>query len=358
MASVPYPLRKDTKQICSCISPIPLVGKTIAFIDKRSKKLIIGERDIIEISMGDGVVQQEVVEFTIVTPHHYIVRNVYGIARDVYILGRNRVVYGEITENVMRVAGGEKLKSDGYSFVKGVTADGEESFVSIGINAEVDIIPNGVNHTVKKIDDENSNVLKIINDTKTGAVYSLTSDGKLFNGDIQIAEDVIDIGLFEQQSTDAIKLGNYPNVDNPRNMDELVRRNTKLLFSKGNVDASWLSEYDNYVSSLEHPTCMWAGVGDNNTHTKTISECVKFVPSVNSNNSKVDAILLLKEDGIYSVSGVKQVISKKDANGFRQLYEVDNRGKFILFPGIEDFDRNNLFEENEVNVSSNHIFIR
>lgn len=297
----------------------------------------------LNIPMGYGVNEQKVAEFT-VSGREFIIRNIDGIARVAEVLyGTQKIKYGDISQNVIKVAYGQMYKHGAGKYVLTDSQNQELKAIPLFENGAIDII---AKNTYKFPDGNEANIIK-----KLGG-YNLTSNNELFYNGTKVIGSFYDIGLFKQDAVVGLTIGKLGEAY------ESVRGATHLFFNIGNVFSSFHSAYDNFISNANKPTCEWVGVAENQSTTSSPNIlCTSKLPTINGTNKQ--KYVAIGTDGVtthfYQLNGsqaIKLEAYEKDANGFKALYEIPQGDNLILFRERYGFG----LEESENGYVSKNIF--
>lgn len=267
----------ETKQLS------PFHDDSFFYIDDNGKIVCQRAGFARSYDMGSEVTNKEVIEFTFRSyGKSLLLRNSDGIVveyiRDDYI---NYKYAGIKAENVIKVAGGQMLKHDGFSYM--ITDTGK--YVPADENGVIDIIPNG-SGGVRKIyaNEDSAGIVEVIDD------FVLKQDNKLYkNGDL-VASNIVSITKSTQSYIEAAAI-----VGDKIQWEYVasVQANTLANF----VDASWISAnrqflqdnafdcYDfGWIGSSSRPKELTNGccIGGKQLHTKRHGDRVWYFAKTTS----------------------------------------------------------------------------
>lgn len=195
---------------------------------------------------------------------------------------------------------------------------------------------------VEYIGDDNSTLRKKI--ALGDTIYELHIDGTVKKEDVVIATDVVDMTVLRQTESYGYVSGNFPNADNPRNWNDVVKAKTRHLLETNGAPSSWVAEFENFIDNVaQHPACMWAGAGTGIANRFSLSPCIHTYDTVNG-KKYVTSLVIMKSDGkLYDENGEEQVLADRGANGFKSFYEISGtRDKIIT---IDAPDTNKRFAD-------------
>ncbi len=329
-----------------------------AFLDNDGYVNVIfkGRSTPVKFNMGSVVTDDFIIEFTVKSDNHtFLCKNSDGFALEVYVPFSygNYFVRKGITQDVIRVAGGQMLKTDKAGVINksiltdNKNADGSDKIIPMGENGVVDIMPDG-NGGVKeiKLSDGKSDVLKTVGN------YSLTTDNKLLYNGNEIASNIFAIGSFSQEEPTPLELGKVGTETN------IVKNSALSMFNSAGVQSGWNNAYVNWYSSQALPSCGWAGTGETQTTTTTYGVCITRAAMKNHGMGKSTLVMDVNGD-IFRADGstlIKQITVQKDAVGFNAINVNDNTGKFIIFKPDGNIGKFHFSAAETASVEDNYIF--
>jgi hypothetical protein len=314
--------------------------------------LLCIENRFIPITMGMGIVDQRVIEFTIIGSRKFYIRNQDGVAREIFVPhDGSPCLYGDIHQRVIKVAFGKLFKHDGVSYV---ATDKLEKDINGNYVSALPIFENGaidiIDTNVYTYPNGSGKIIKIVDG------YTLTNDEELFYHGEKINGKFYDIGTFQQDGVVGLSVGKDGATDT------FVRNQTHNFFSGAGVYNDFHQAYENYISNKQKPSCEWVGVGQTSTTATSDLLCITQLGSPNSigKNGYLAIGYTTNEKHLYQLSGYTATqikMNERDASGFDELYNVQQNDKFILFsPSYNSWLSS--FEEQDGNVfPSKHIFV-
>jgi len=343
--SIPYNLEFTAIQLLS-------IRGGYAYLDSDGYVNVVRDSSgvVARFNMGDNYIKDKIVtEFTVTGDSKtFICRNIDGYAIEVYcpFSYSGYFLHKNIHENVIRVASGRILKQqiDGVVEKSILTDDGYA--IAIGENDVIDIVPNGGGGVKEIKPGDGSNKY-----TKVVFTYRLDVENNLYNNDKKIASNIYGLGVATQESMKSLTLGKDGDVS------DAVKLEAINIFKSLKVDNSWIEEYIKWYSEQSLPTCLWAGVHDTNTTTKTTGICTSKPKCVN-NYAIGQAIVAIDVDGkVFKLNGdilEEQPVLELDDKAFNAINRVSLNGKIVSFK-----HSTNKFRLPDVDVAmaqDNHFF--
>lgn len=327
--------------------------------------------NVIRFDMGDSFSDKSIVEFTVRPDNStFICKNADGMLVEVYAPFSYGGYYQRVREDrdIIRVAGGRILKHRKVGAIYKTVMTDDGKFLPVGdvlshwntieiTNGKViDIVPNGswINITPNAlggikyitVDDAKSNIKRIFGS------YSLTTDNELLYNGEKIADNIFSLGMFKQEQPMPLLLGKAGTATT------IVQNSAIRAFANAVVENSWKQAYINWYATQQLPTCGWAGVGENTSHTKTSLVCFKKASMSNTVIGKSLLVIDVNLD-VYRVYGnnlIKQKVVRKDGDGFHAIYRDNNSGKFILIAPTGEHGKSNFSLAETSRADDSYIF--
>lgn len=266
---------------------------------------------VYKFNMGKELINNKIIEFTFTKNRYFIIRNKIGQARTYY-----KGAYGDIQENVIKVASGRMLIQDGVNdphnlkpaYAICTNENGKQIYVPLGAKNQLDIVADASTGTDIFLDNKIVNTRQIVK--YGGATYTLRKDGTLYKNGTKIDSNVVSIGIAGQPQKLSMTTGRADTGFKQALGNELVSTPFSFIIQQSFID-NFMTYYDAHI-----PTCAWAGV--------TASSGIGYVPTkipCTLPNQLVGGgiidIAWIKVDGTFS-DNVE--VLKADGAGFNAIY--------------------------------------